>query len=328
MAPPADPILTGMAVDNLIQPFQIEHQPVYGRVVWLGPVVETVLARHDYPEPVAVMLAEMLVLAAGLAASLKYDGVFTLQTKSDGPISMIVVDMTSAGEIRGYAQFDAERLQTALATPGPGRPAGGPLGDSVPRLLGAGHLALTVDQGEHTERYQGVVELVGATLADCMQAYYRQSEQVQAGIRVAVGRVADADGASLWRAGAIILHRLPPTDHAAEEPEEEGWRRALALISSSTDDELLDPGLGPHGLLRRLFDEDRVRVYRARPIEVGCRCSRERVTQMLRAMPRAEIETLKVDDALVVTCGFCNAGYRFDDAQLRALFEEGQPSVH
>jgi molecular chaperone Hsp33 len=317
-----------MVSDNLIQPFQIESQEVYGRVVRLGPVIDNVLGRHDYPEPVAVMLGEMLVLAAGLASVLKYDGVFTLQTKGDGPISMMVVDLTSGGEIRGYAQFDAARLEAALATPGPGRPAGGPLGNSVPRLLGAGYLALTVDQGEHTERYQGIVELIGATLAECMQHYFRHSEQLQSGIRLAVGRVTDDTGASPWRAGAILLHRLPPTDHIAPDDDEEGWRRALSLVSSSSDDELLDPGLGPRDLLRRLFHEDLVRVYRTRPIEVGCRCSRERVTRMLRAMPREEIEDLMVDDVLTVTCGFCNSDYRFDESALGALFGDAPRALN
>ncbi|MGH6959172.1 MAG: Hsp33 family molecular chaperone HslO, partial [Dongiaceae bacterium] len=124
--------------DDLVQPFKIERQAVRGRLVRLGPVVDAVLDRHQYPGPVAGLLAEMLALAAVLAGALKYEGVFTLQTKGDGPIRLMVADVTSGGDVRGYAQFDVARLNAVAAAAG-----GAPL--SVPRLLGAGYLAFTVD---------------------------------------------------------------------------------------------------------------------------------------------------------------------------------------
>src|ERR1700722_7998342 len=128
--------------DDLVQPFQIEPFALRGRLVRLGPAIDTILNRHAYPAPVAAMLGEAITLAVALAGALKYDGVFTLQTKGDGPIKLMVADVTTAGALRGYAQFDAARLDAGAATLAP-----------VPRLLGAGYLALTVDQGEHTERY-------------------------------------------------------------------------------------------------------------------------------------------------------------------------------
>src|SRR5262249_10686585 len=142
---------------------------------------------------------EAITLAVLLAGALKYDGVFTLQTKGDGPVRLMVADVTTAGAVRGYAQFDAGKLAAA----GPGA-----LG-SVPRLLGAGYIASTVDPGEHTQRYQGIVELQGATLAECAHHYFRQSEQLQAGIKVAVGRVPGTDGPR-WRAGGLMMQRIPP----------------------------------------------------------------------------------------------------------------------
>ena len=171
-------------VDDLVQPFQIDSSGLRGRLVRLGPALDEILTRHAYPEPVAMMLGEAIALAAALAGALKYEGVFTLQTKGDGPIGMLVADVTSAGALRGYAQYDAGKLAKAIAT-SPGGATG--IGDSVPRLLGAGHLAFTVDQGEHTDRYQGIVELQGSTLAECAHHYFRQSEQVEAGLKVAVG---------------------------------------------------------------------------------------------------------------------------------------------
>jgi molecular chaperone Hsp33 len=267
------------ARDDLIQPFKIEGQAVRGRLVRLGPLIDTVLDRHQYPPIVAELLGETVALAAALAGALKYDGVFTLQTKGNGPIRLMVADVTSDGDVRGYAQFDAESLAAVV-----GEGDGASL--SVPRLLGAGYLAFTVDQGSHTERYQGIVELTGATLADCVHHYFRQ--------------------------------RLPPSAGAADEVED-GWRRTLAFMASSTPEELLDARLAPNDLLYRLFHEDGVRVFATAGLRPGCRCSRERVERVLRSLPEDELETFKVDGRISVTCEFCSASYDFTDGEIAAL---------
>lgn len=288
--------------DDQVQPFKIEGQAVRGRLVRLGPLVDAVLGRHQYPQAVAGLLAELLALAAALAGMLKYEGIFTLQTKGDGPIRMMVADVTSVGDVRGYAQFDTEKLAAI-----------GGAGLSVPRLLGAGYLAFTVDQGSHTERYQGIVELDGATLADCVHHYFRQSEQLDAAIKVAASQVAGR-----WRAGALMLQRLPPSAGAADEVED-GWRRALAFMASSTDSELLDPELPANDLLYRLFHEDGVRVFAPSDLRAGCRCTRERVERVLRSLPGAEVAELTVDGRIVATCEFCSAAYSFTESEVEAL---------
>jgi molecular chaperone Hsp33 len=247
-----------------------------------------------------------VALAAGLAGALKYEGVFTLQTKGDGPVRLMVADVTSDGDVRGYAQFDAERLAAVTGAAG-----GGSL--SVPKLLGAGYLAFTVDQGAHTERYQGIVELTGATLADCIHHYFRQSEQLDSVVKVAAGRATGG-----WRAGALMLQRLPPASGAGDE-EEDGWRRALAFMASSTERELLDERLSPNELLYRLFHEDGVRVFTPSSLRAGCRCSRARVERVLRSLPADEIDGFKIDGVIIVTCEFCSARYEFSDAQIAAL---------
>ena len=294
-------------LDDLIQPFKLEGQAVRGRLVRLGPLLDVILHRHRYPDAVATLLAEMLVLAATLAGALKYEGVFTLQTKGDGPVRLMVADVTSGGDLRAYAQFDSERLATVLAA----SPATVP---SVPKLLGAGHLAFTVDQGVHTERYQGIVELAGATLADCVHHYFRQSEQLEAAVKIAAGRTPDA----CWRAGALMLQRLPPEAGAADEVED-GWRRGLALMASSTEAELLDPALAPNDLLYRLFHEDGVRVFTPSAVRAGCRCSRERVERVLRSFPAEEVRSLMVDGRVVATCEFCSSVYTFSEDEIAAL---------
>jgi len=291
-----------MVADDLILPFQIEAPALRGRLVRLGPLADEILHRHDYPPSVARLLAEMLALAALLAGALKYEGVFTLQTSGDGPVRLMVADVTSAGALRGYAQFDASRLP--------------PEGDaSVPRLLGAGHLAFTVDQGDFTDRYQGIVELDGATLADCVHHYFRQSEQLQCALRLAV-----AQSGGCWRAGALMLQRLPPpADSAEAEVAEDGWRRALSFMASVRSAELTDADLAPEALLYRLFHEDGVRAFRRHALSAGCRCSRERVEQVLRAMPADELAALQAEGEAVITCEFCSRQYRFDRQTLESF---------
>ncbi len=308
--------------DDIVLPFQIAPSGLQGRLVRLGPAVDQILRQHDYPAPVATTLAEMVAIAAALAIALKYEGVFTMQIKGDGPVRLMVADVTTEGALRGYAQFD----ETAVAALGVDRP-------SVPRLFGAGHLAFTVDQGSHTERYQGIVELTGSTLAECAHHYFRQSEQFQAGLKVAAAACPAGDGTQRWRAGALMLQRLPPEGaqgsaegrdletplDAALEDAEESWRRALMLASSATSAELVDPNLLAWQLVDRLYLAEGVRIFRPHEMTHACRCSRERVENVLRMLPPAELDTLKIDDRVEVRCEFCNRMHVFDSSDLAAL---------
>jgi molecular chaperone Hsp33 len=287
------------------QPFEIEKSNVRGRMVRLGDELDLILTRHAYPKPVARFLAETLTLAVMLASTLKYEGVFSLQTRGDGPIRLMVADVTSTGDLRAYAQFDEDALAKV---------AGDIAIAPAPALLGKGHIAFTVDQGPDTERYQGIVELYGKTLADCVQHYFRQSEQIDTGITVPVDR--DEDGH--WRSGGVLLQRLPGERHPASD-EEDGWRRAMVLLTTATTEELVDPALRPSELLMRLYHEDGVRVWPVQALRFGCRCSRERVTTMLGTMSRDDIEAMKVDGVVEVACQFCSTVYRFDDDDLAAI---------
>ena len=297
--------------DDLVQPFRIDPFALRGRLVRLGPAIDRILSQHDYPEPVAAMLGEAITLAVVLAGALKYDGVFTLQTKGDGPIPLIVADVSTDGAVRGYAQYDQVKLDAVAA------PAGA-TALSVPRLLGAGYIAFTVDQGEETDRYQGIVELAGATLADCAQHYFRQSEQIQAGIKLAVGRTGPG---RTWRAGGLMLQRVPPEGGygVIADDVEDGWRRTMVLMSSATAGELVDPDLAPHRLLFRLFHEDGVRVYDTHPLEARCRCSRERIETILRAFPADELDDMQKERVTTVTCEFCSRRYTFDADEISRL---------
>lgn len=291
--------------DDIVQSFQVEGANLRGRVARLGSVAHTILTRHSYPEPVSRLMGESLALTSLLASMLKFDGIFTLQVKANGPVSTLMTDYRTPGDLRGYAAFDEAALRAAMQE---GRPSG-----VVPRFLGSGYLAFTVDQGENSERYQGIVELKGASLADCVHGYFQQSEQLQTGIRVAARLTRDLEGRALWRAGGIMLQRLPPTGSGAEVDEaEDAWRRALMLIGTVSDAELVDRELETGGLLFRLFHEEGVRVYDAQHLGSACRCSRQRVEHVLRSFPAEDLADMVVDGRITVTCQFCNTLYEFE----------------
>ncbi|WP_114392180.1 Hsp33 family molecular chaperone HslO [Oleisolibacter albus] len=298
---------------DIVQPFLLERSALRGRLVRLGPALDEILTRHAYPEPVARLLAETILLAATLAAALKYDGIFTLQTKGDGPVAYTVADVTSVGDLRGYARFDQDRLTEQQSHKG--------FQADLGSLLGSGYLAFTVDQGENTERYQGIVELRGADLSAAVRHYFRQSEQLASAIRSAVGK--DADGK--WVGGAVMLQTLPPEDaglFADYRPgnSEEDWNRAGILLNTVAEAELLDPALPANTLLYRLFHEEAPRVHERRELRPGCRCSRERVSTALRSIERTELDDLREDGKVKVSCEFCNTTYAFDDADLDRVY--------
>lgn len=302
---------------DYLLPFQFRTLGIRGRLVRLGTVADTVMRIHDYPDPVAALLAEALALSAALAGALKFDGVFTLQTKGDGPVSMLVADTTSAGDVRGCAGFDTARLADVLAAADTGAAP-------VPRLLGAGYLAFTVDQGPQTERYQGIVELAGATLSDCADQYMRQSEQIATRIRLAARRAEGAAGGR-WRAAAFVLQRLPSPEREAgsDAAPLSDWERAAGMMSDLNDHDLLDEALGPYHLLDRVFRGERISVSDAKPLRHRCRCSELRVQRTLASIPMAELEEMKVDGQIEVVCQFCKASYVYDDAALRRFRAAG-----
>ncbi|HET8728674.1 MAG TPA: Hsp33 family molecular chaperone HslO, partial [Alphaproteobacteria bacterium] len=161
--------------DDVAVPFTLEKLDSRVRVVRLGPVLDAILTRHNYPEPVARLLGEAVVLTALIGSSLKFDGRFILQTQTDGPVNLIVVDLDAPDGLRGYARFDADAVMQAIAR-GETRPG---------QLLGKGHLAMTIDQGNHMDRYQGIVALEGGSLEDAAHTYFQQSEQTPTLVRLA-----------------------------------------------------------------------------------------------------------------------------------------------
>jgi molecular chaperone Hsp33 len=317
--PVREPSQTGL--DDTILPFAVKELDLRGRIVRLGAAVDTILTSHDYPAPVAKLLGEAIVLTVMLGSSLKFEGRFILQTQSDGPVRMLVVDFTSPGKVRACARFDADRVAAATATDAaaPGQ------------LLGHGHLAMTIDQGPEMSRYQGLVPLEGGNLEQAAHEYFTRSEQIPTRVRLAVAeeyRAGDNGPRRHWRAGGILLQFLPNSPERARQadldpgdappgtvphvlPEDEAWVEGRSLISTVDDIELIDPALSSERLAYRLFHERGVRVFRAMPVNAQCSCSRDSVENMLRSFSQEDRDDMVEDGRITVTCEFCSTTYVF-----------------
>jgi molecular chaperone Hsp33 len=304
------------AREDRITPFQVDALDVRGRVVTLGPAVDAMIAGHNYPEPVSRVLGEAVALGALLGTSLKFEGRFILQTQSDGPVRMLVVDFETPDKIRACARFDAAAVAAAADL----KPAA---------LLGKGHLAMTIDQGPDMSRYQGVVELSGQGLEAAAHQYFAQSEQIPTFVRLAVAEemTATAEGTRRrWRAGGVMVQFMPadpgrmaqadldPGDAPeGTEPhmvdEDDAWVEARTLAATVEDHELVDPALSSERLLWRLFNERGVRVFEPRPVTNFCRCSADAIRDMLNRFSLDDRQHMVENGKITVTCEFCSTQY-------------------
>lgn len=321
--------------DDLVLPFRVEHTDASGRLVRLGAGIDEILNRHAYPEAVSRVLGEALLLAAMLGSTIKErqraqsdPGVpdagaserFILQTQSDGVINLLIADYRPSGLLRGYARFDARQI---AALPEDERTDSG-------LLLGKGHLAMTIDRGGDTDRYQGIVALEGDGLTAAANRYFEQSEQLPTSIRLAVGQQyssgASGGGSWHWRGGGLLVQKLTPVggyrsaEHGpVDTGDEDGWNRARVLSDSIRDHELIDPLLSAEALLLRLFHEDGVRVFPASPVKAACSCSQDRVALMLAGFSANERAGMaEANGRIHITCEFCNRSYSVDPASAEA----------
>lgn len=313
--------------DDTVLPFEVASLDLRGRVVRLGPVVDQILEKHNYPLPVAKLLGEAVVLAVMLGSALKIDGRFILQTQTDGPVGLLVVDFTTPGKVRACARFGKEGIEAAIAA-----------GQTDPgTLLGKGHLAMTIDQGTDSSRYQGLVALNGGTLEDAAHEYFLRSEQIPTRVRLAVAEefIAGSGGAShRWRAGGIMLQFLPKSEERAcmdlhpgdapegvdvqRAPEDDAWVQGRALLETVEDIELIDPEISSERLAYRLFHEPGVRVFKATDVRAECSCSRGAVESMLKSFSQDDRDHMVEDGKIAVTCEFCSATYNFAPADVGA----------
>src|ERR1700738_228303 len=306
---------SAIPVDDAVLPFEVASLDLRGRLTRLGPALDDVLSKHDYPPPVGKLLGEAIVLTTLLGSSLKFEGRLILQTQTDGPVSFLIVDFQAPDRLRAYARFDAKQLRD---------------GQNSGALLGKGHLAMTIDQGPDMSRYQGLVALDGGSLEDAAHEYFLRSEQIPTRVRLAVGEEwrGGAGGKMHWRAGGMLLQFLPKAPerakqadlHPGDAPEgavthtvadDDAWVEGQSLIGTVQDVELIDPDLSGERLLYRLFHERGVRVFPPLPLRAQCSCSRDAVASMLASFAPKDRADMVKDGKVVVTCEFCSSVYEF-----------------
>lgn len=282
--------------------FTVSDRNVRGRIVRLGPVVNRILAAHDYPPALQNVLAEALVLTALMGSLLKSpESQLTIQAQtSGGAVDLLVCDYRQ-GELRGYARHDAAALARLGNNPG------------LSTMFGEGYLAITFDVGETGQRYQGIVPLEGSSLAAACEAYFRQSEQIPTLIRVAVRSAHDG----CLAAGMVVQH-LPEGEEGRERlhvrMDHPDWEHIAALGGSIRYDELLDRSLPVDDVVWRLFHEEReIRVTRGPVLDRGCRCSADYYRAVLARFPEEErVHMRDSDGEIAVDCAFCSRVFKIN----------------
>lgn len=279
------------------QRFLFEHADVRGEMTALDQSYREILAKHDYPEPVRALLGEMLAAAVLLSTTIKFDGLLVLQARSNGPLSTLMVECSSNQQVRGIARY-ADDLE----------------GDCLSELMPDGVLAITIDP-EQGQRYQGIVSLEGGSLAEALNSYFENSEQLPTRFRLlADGRLARG----------FLLQALPADRQKDPEQRALTWEHLNVLADTLTPEELL--ALDNTVLLHRLFHEEDLRLFDTHPVSFHCSCSSERSGQALVSLGRHDAFQLLEEQggSVEVDCQFCNNRYRFGPAELETLFSDSE----
>ncbi|MEM8572553.1 MAG: Hsp33 family molecular chaperone HslO [Pseudomonadota bacterium] len=316
-----------IAWDDMVLPFQLDRADIRGRVARVDSVLETIIGQHAYPAPVAALIAEATLLTALIGQTVKQNWKLSLQIRGNGAIRMIATDYFApeaegdAARMRAYAAFDETLVAEARDIP--------PFA-----LIGEGFFGILIEQGRGGSPYQGLTPLAGTTLAQCAETYFAQSEQLPTRFALAMGQATVPGDEARWRGGGVMLQHLPKASPFAKQdasgpdgllaPEDmldggdaENWNRALHLLETVEETELIGPLVGAEELLLRLFHEEVPRVFTAQPVQFGCTCGPEKVVETLAQYSRADIDSLITEDGKVTAdCQFCGAHYEFDPADL------------
>ncbi len=278
---------------DLQQRFMVDSCDARGHLVQLDETWREATARTDYPETVRQILGEAFVAATLLASTIKFDGKLTLQVRGDGPIHLLVVQVTNEGNVRGLARWsttpDSSALQVAFGA--------------------QARMIITIEANKNAEPYQGIVALEGDNLAAALQTYFHTSEQLPTELYLAVSENS---------AAGMLIQKLPAEERTYHDAD--GWQRARVLCETLTDEELCNESA--ETLLHRIFHEERVRLFDAQSVQFHCSCSRERTDGMLHGLGKQEVDDIIEEQGGVeITCEFCDANYSYDTVDAAALFK-------
>jgi molecular chaperone Hsp33 len=291
--------------------FLFERYPIRGHLVHLDAAWRALIEHRHYPDTIRQTLGEAVVASLLLAATIKFEGVLSLQLQGDGPVHLLLAQCTSGLGVRGLARHRDSNVPDSFR---------------IRDLIGAGNLTVTLESDDGSQRYQGIVPIEGDRLADSLQAYFQNSEQLPTRLWLH----ADAQGAS-----GMLLQKLPGTSSVSAADAaaiEDAWRRVQFIGDTLTPEELRT--LEDAEILHRLFNEDDLRLFEPSPVYFRCRCSRERVAGMLQGLGEAETRSVIAERGKVeVHCDFCNRAYVFDAVDVAQLFKstvaaESGSSVH
>lgn len=286
-----------MTETDFTQRFIFTDSDVRGELVCLEDSYAHVLAKHDYPEPVAALLGELMAAAALLISTLKFDGVLTLQARSSGAVPLLMVECTSEREIRAIARYESEQIKAQ---------------DNLQELMPEGVLAITVDP-DKGKRYQGLVSLEGESLAQSLQSYFANSEQLPSYF------VLHADGR---KARGLLLQQLPAERIPDPEERQESWQHLSTLAHTLTAEELL--GLDNNVVLYRLYHEEQVELFATQQLAFACSCSKERSENALKSLGEQDVQQLlhEQNGRIEIDCQFCNQKYLFGAQEVAQIFNQ------
>ncbi|MGR3758130.1 MAG: Hsp33 family molecular chaperone HslO [Tranquillimonas sp.] len=325
-------LVSRIAWDDTVLPFQLDRADIRGRVARLDGVLDAVLAQHNYPPQIEALVAEATLLTAMIGQTIKLRWKLSLQIRGDGPVRLIATDYYAPGEeggaarIRAYASFDEARLDP----------------DRKPfDQIGKGYFAILIDQGQGMVPYQGITPIAGGSLAACAETYFAQSEQLPTRFALTFGQSQEPGVTASWRAGGIMLQHMPKASPFAREggsgegglleagdildgDDAENWNRANKLLDTVEEIELIGPSVQPTELLVRLFHEERPRVFDPQRVAFGCTCSADRVRESLSIYSSKDIGHMTTEEGIVTAdCQFCGAHYELDPATLGFEAEQG-----
>lgn len=294
-----------MSTRDQLQRFIFDGSDIRGEVITLNDSFQTVVSKGDYGPVVQQLLGEFMAAAGLLSATLKFDGILTLQARGDGPLGLIMADCTRQQNLRAIAELNDGISNDDIADK-----------TDLRELIGHGHLVITIDPAKG-ERYQGIVPLDQPTLSGCLETYFKQSEQLPTRIWLCANETT---------AAGLMLQALPEQE-ASQEENSLKWEHLTQLADTLKPEEQLT--LSANDQLYRLFHQDEVRLFEATEMQFFCSCSRQRTEQMIRSIAREELnDILEERGTIEVHCHFCNELYRFNRADIDKLFGEQPPTLH